>query len=148
MSDKQRHKVKRTRNRRQRTGDVPLGDRIRKFRTQHGLSQEQLAQRTYTYETNLTMPDGTVRCPDFTVARPGRPTVYWEHLGMLDRPDYRAGWTAKRAWYISHGILPWEDGGGSKGVLVCSTENQSGSGIDAQEIEQLARRVFDIEHQT
>src|SRR6266568_8395870 len=45
MSDKQRPKVKRTRNRRQRTGDVPLGDRIRKFRMQLGLSQEQLAQR-------------------------------------------------------------------------------------------------------
>jgi hypothetical protein len=38
----------------------------------------------YTYETRLVMVDGTVRWPDFTVARPGRPPVYWEHLGMRD----------------------------------------------------------------
>src|SRR5215472_14173326 len=45
MSEKERSSIKRTRKRRQRTGDVPLGDRVRKFRTQLGLSQEQLAQR-------------------------------------------------------------------------------------------------------
>lgn len=44
MSDKQQHSVKRTRKRRQRAGDIPLGDRIRKFRLQLGLNQEQLAQ--------------------------------------------------------------------------------------------------------
>lgn len=97
---------------------------------------------SYLYEQLLTMPDGTMRSPDFTIARPARPTVYWEHLGMLDRSGYKADWEAKREWYAAHGILPWEDGGGPKGVLVCSTERQASAGIDAEEIEQLARTVF------
>lgn len=88
------------------------------------------------------MPDGSRRLPDFTVARLGKPTVYWEHLGMLARAGYRANWEAKRAWYESHGVLPWTEGGGPNGVLVWSVEGIDGSGINAEEIEQLAREVL------
>ncbi|HEV8649554.1 MAG TPA: ATP-dependent RecD-like DNA helicase [Actinomycetes bacterium] len=66
----------------------------------------------YLYEEPLTMPDGSVRLPDFTINRIGRAPVYWEHLGMLDKPGYRADWTAKRAWYAAHSILPWTDAAG------------------------------------
>jgi hypothetical protein len=38
------------------------------------------------YEGPLTMADGTVRLSDFTINRVGRASVYWEHLGMLDKP--------------------------------------------------------------
>jgi hypothetical protein len=31
---------------------------------------------------------------------------------MVDKPGYRADWTAKRAWYADHGILPWMTVGG------------------------------------
>lgn len=96
----------------------------------------------YGYEEPLTMPDRTSRLPDFTIRRPGHSPVFWEHLGMLDRPGYRADWEAKKRWYIQNGILPWEDGGGPAGVLVCSTENQTSAGIDAREIEKLAAEVF------
>jgi hypothetical protein len=97
----------------------------------------------YSHEELLQMPDGSVREPDFTIRRPGQPTVYWEHLGMLDRAGYRADWEAKLNWYVKHGILPWTQGGGSTGTLVWSTEGQGGSrGIDAHEIEQLAIEVF------
>jgi hypothetical protein len=97
----------------------------------------------YSHEELLRMPDGSLREPDFTIRRPGQPTVYWEHLGMLDRAGYRADWEAKLNWYAKHGILPWTQGGGSTGTLVWSTERQGGSrGIDAHEIEQLAIEVF------
>ena len=62
---------------------------------------------------------------------------------MLDSSGYRADWEAKQEWYAAHGILPWADGGGANGTLVWSTESQR-DGIDAQEIETLARQVFDI----
>ncbi len=99
---------------------------------------------SYGYECALKMPDGTSRLPDFTIRRPGRPPVYWEHLGMLDLAGYRADWDSKQRWYAEHGILPFEDGGGSDGVLVCSTERHDRGGIDALAIEQLARLVFQV----
>jgi hypothetical protein len=92
----------------------------------------------YVYEQSLVMPDGSRRLPDFTVTRLGQPTVYWEHLGMLNKAGYRADWEAKQRWYANHGVLPWTDGGGPNGILVWSTEGVSGPGIDSSEIERLA----------
>ena len=53
----------------------------------------------FEYEKPLTL-SGQTRYPDFTIEDEisGR-TIYWEHLGMLDRPDYRASWERKLAWY-------------------------------------------------
>lgn len=93
---------------------------------------------SYLYEEPLVMPDGTRRLPDFTIHRPGLPTIYWEHLGMLDKAGYRADWEAKKNWYATHGIQPRHQGGGPAGVLVTSTEGRPPEGIDAQEIERLA----------
>jgi len=49
---------------------------------------------TFEYEKPLTL-GGSTRYPDFTIEDEisGR-TVYWEHLGLLERPDYRAHWEA------------------------------------------------------
>jgi ATP-dependent exoDNAse (exonuclease V) alpha subunit len=96
----------------------------------------------YGYEVELAMPDKTRRLPDFTIRASNHKPVYWEHLGMLDRPGYAADWKAKQQWYAAHGILPWTDGGGPDGTLVSATENLSSAGIDAQAIEALAREVF------
>lgn len=79
---------------------------------------------------------------DFTIRRPDRPPIYWEHLGMLDLAGYRADWEAKRAWYAKHGIRPWTEGGGRSGTLVWSTKGKDGPGIDANEIERLAIEVL------
>lgn len=87
------------------------------------------------------MPDGSVREPDFTIRRPGKPPIYWEHLGMLDLAGYRADWKAKLAWYANHGIEPLGKGGGPNGMLVWSTE-KAGGHIDAQEIERIAIDLF------
>lgn len=95
----------------------------------------------YSYEELLKMDDGSVREPDFTIRRPGKPPVYWEHLGMLDLAGYRADWEAKLAWYSKHGIEPLENGGGQNGTLVWSTEKPGGH-IDAHEIERLAVSLF------
>ncbi|MEV4296033.1 AAA family ATPase [Microbispora rosea] len=96
----------------------------------------------YRYEETLTMPDGSWRSPDFTIRIPERPTIYWEHLGVLNKPDYASKWEDKRRWYAEHDILPWTQGGGPNGMLVWSTEQIELKGIDAQAIEALAREVF------
>jgi len=33
------------------------------------------------------------------VIDPGGDEIIWEHLGMLDRDDYRHSWETKRDWY-------------------------------------------------
>jgi hypothetical protein len=99
---------------------------------------------SYIYEQELAFAGELPRKPDFTIRRSGKPTVYWEHLGMLDRFRYRTDWEAKKVWYANHGILPWTEGGGPEGVLVWSTEKPRNRGIDVLEIERLAREVFQL----
>ena len=52
----------------------------------------------FKYEEPLYAADGTMYLPDFTVTFRGE-TYYWEHVGMLDRPDYKAHWEKKQKWY-------------------------------------------------
>jgi hypothetical protein len=98
----------------------------------------------YSYEAEITFPGEHPRRPEFTVSRPGSPSVYWEHLGMLDLSGYRADWEARKAWYASHDIMPWTEGGGSAGTLVWSDENVTDSGISSHGISELAREVFEL----
>ncbi len=55
----------------------------------------------FEYETPLYAPDGTMYLPDFTVTFRGE-QYYWEHLGMLDKPEYAAHWKEKEEWYNKH----------------------------------------------
>jgi ATP-dependent exoDNAse (exonuclease V) alpha subunit len=52
----------------------------------------------FRYEVPLFAPDGSFYLPDFTVTWAGE-TWYWEHLGMMDRDEYRASWARKKEWY-------------------------------------------------
>jgi len=52
----------------------------------------------FEYETPLYAKDGTMYLPDFTVTFKGE-TYYWEHVGMLDNPGYKAHWEKKQKWY-------------------------------------------------
>lgn len=98
----------------------------------------------YRYEKEFVGLDGRRRLPDFTIedAASGL-KVYWEHLGMLERPHYRTEWERKRAWYREQGVLPLEEGGGPNGTLVATRDDKRG-GIDSRQIEVLARRVFSV----
>ena len=55
----------------------------------------------FIYEEPLYAPDGTMFLPDFTVRFRGE-TYYWEHIGRLDLPDYKAHWEIKEKWYEKH----------------------------------------------
>lgn len=97
----------------------------------------------YTYEQKLVGADGTWRLPDFTVedADTGE-TFYWEHLGMLRRPDYRRSWTRKVSWYAANGVLPDAQGGGTQGTLL-TTEDDVHGGIDSRDVDRCVGRIVE-----
>ena len=95
----------------------------------------------YLYERELTV-DGTTKFPDFTIESAETGNIfYWEHCGMLHVPEYRKRWEAKLRWYADRGILPHEDGGGERGTLIVTRENERG-GISSQDIEKVIRLVI------
>lgn len=59
----------------------------------------------YIYERELpgTVDPDKLR-PDFSFIDDAGDVILWEHLGMLDRTDYAAGWDWKRAWYERNGF--------------------------------------------
>lgn len=55
-------------------------------------------QISFLYEVPLFAKDGSFYLPDFTINWRGT-DYYWEHLGLLTRPKYRAKWEEKKKWY-------------------------------------------------
>ncbi|MBI2317805.1 MAG: hypothetical protein HYY28_01735 [Betaproteobacteria bacterium] len=83
-----------------------------------------------------------VRYPDFTIAdHASGVTYYWEHLGMLDDPAYRARWERKRAEYLAAGMTPHDEGGGTEGTLI-ETRDDAGGGLDAAKIARVIDGVI------
>ena len=61
----------------------------------------------YRYECPLYLSSGRTVYPDFTILKmPERIEIYWEHLGMMDDPDYSDSASRKIERYILSGILP------------------------------------------
>lgn len=93
------------------------------------------------YERPLTFGN-SVRYPDFTIEDEiSGKKIYWEHLGMLDRDDYRKQWEKKLKWYKDNDILPFEKGGGKAGMLVTSTESPE-TGLDMKKIQSVIKQLF------
>lgn len=99
------------------------------------------AKIEWEYEKALNLGE-SIRYPDFTIEDDvsGR-TVYWEHLGLLNREDYRRAWQSKLSLYRANGILPAEEGGGEKGWLITSTESSTG-GFDVALVNGLINRYL------
>ena len=96
----------------------------------------------YVYEQPLVLGEGRVRYPDFTITDHTRGvTFYWEHLGMLDDPGYRARWQRKRAEYVAAGIRSWGETGGAEGTLI-ETHDEPGGALDAAKIASLIDQVI------
>ena len=95
---------------------------------------------SFEYEKPLTL-GGHTRYPDFTIENDisGR-TVYWEHLGMLDRDDYRRSWQNKLTWYRSNGVHPVADAKPGFPILV-TTQDSAGNGLDMGQVKELIVEV-------
>ena len=59
----------------------------------------------FHYEELLVLEDDSFY-PDFTIKHPqtGK-TIYWEHFGMMDKPEYARKTFSKLQIYASHGII-------------------------------------------
>ena len=76
----------------------------------------------YVYEQPLTL-DGHVVHPDFIVLNPiTRQEFVWEHLGMMDDPDYASNAISKLGRYASCGLVP------GKGLVI--TQETSSCPLD------------------
>lgn len=84
----------------------------------------------YSYEEKLTLENGISTHPDFTIHKGGK-DIYWEHLGMLNKEDYRKGWDLKRKTYEENGIIEGQN-------LIISKDGLDGS-LNSQEIERLIK---------
>lgn len=90
----------------------------------------------FEYERPLTLA-GQTRFPDFTIEDDisGR-TVYWEHLGMLSKTEYRTAWERKLAWYESNGIYLANEGAEGDTILVTTTDSGE-KGLDMGHIKRI-----------
>ncbi|OGV39518.1 MAG: hypothetical protein A2X48_12845 [Lentisphaerae bacterium GWF2_49_21] len=94
----------------------------------------------FEYEKPLTLGGGT-RYPDFTVENDvsGR-IIYWEHLGMLDRADYRASWEKKLAWYRANDVHPFSEAQPGAPTLV-TTDDSAENGLDMLRVKKIVEEV-------
>ncbi len=94
----------------------------------------------FIYEKPLTL-GGKTRYPDFTIEDDisGR-TVYWEHLGMLNRADYRDAWKKKLAWYRTNGVHPVDESDNGDEVLVITTDSAE-NGFNMGQVKKLIANV-------
>ena len=88
------------------------------------------AEIRYRYEVDLKLSNGVTVHPDFTIYDDDwQPIFYWEHLGMLQKEDYRKKWDIKRKSYEENGIIEGKN-------LIISRDGLDGS-INSQEIDRL-----------
>ncbi len=89
---------------------------------------------TYDYERILEgkKEPGRLR-PDFSFTDASGDLVIWEHLGMLDKADYRKAWDWKKSWYLANGFCEGEN-------LFTSTEHPE-TGLDAKTLEATAKKI-------
>lgn len=87
----------------------------------------------YEYEQHLKGLDGTSKIPDFTIrSRSGAPLV-WEHLGLMQRRDYRQNWDRKLSWYKNNGFV--------EGETLFVTQDDTDGNVDSKEIHDLAVQI-------
>jgi hypothetical protein len=83
----------------------------------------------FKYDVPLFAPDGTFYRPDFVITWNGD-EWYWEHLGMLDKEEYRNHWNAKKEWYEKNGFSD---------RLITTKEEK---GFDSKRIDKTIKEYF------
>jgi hypothetical protein len=88
----------------------------------------------YEYERPLegVAVPGRLR-PDFSFVSDAGDVIIWEHLGMLNRDDYRRGWEWKKRWYEENGFV--------EGRNLFTTADDDHGGLDSRPIERTAENI-------
>ena len=64
----------------------------------------------YLYEVPLKLKGVGMVYPDFKLLNvKERRTIYLEHFGMMDNPEYLEGFFKKQSSYLANGIVPGRD---------------------------------------
>lgn len=71
--------------------------------------------------------------PDFSFVTPDGELIIWEHLGLLDRPDYKQGWEWKHNWYKQNDFTDNE--------TLFTSKEIAGKGLDSVELSTIARTI-------
>lgn len=89
----------------------------------------------YKYEPVLMTVDGNYERPDFEIKSPVTGEVfYWEHFGMLDRPDYVDRMMTKLESYMLSDLYP------GNGLIV--TFDDGRHSLDLSNIRRIIRKYF------
>ncbi len=89
----------------------------------------------YKYECPLTLKNGAVIYPDYTVLNvKKRKVMYWEHRGMMDDAEYARHTVARNKTYMDNDIF--------LGKNLVITEETSTSPLGTNEIEAVIREYF------
>ena len=88
----------------------------------------------YEYERICegTVEQGRLR-PDFSFITPDGDLIVWEHLGMLNREDYRRGWEWKQQWYLKNGFV--------EGKTMFSSQDDERGGLDSERLRSMAIQI-------
>lgn len=88
----------------------------------------------FRYEQKLVLGNTTIH-PDFTIRHPRNGKIYyWEHMGMMDNPDYITNACNKIKLYCRNGIVP--------SVNLILTYETKESPLDIETIEQMIKEYF------
>ncbi len=71
--------------------------------------------------------------PDFSFVTADGDLIIWEHLGMMDRDDYRRGWEWKYQWYKNNGFI--------EGETLFTSEDNNRDGLDSTTLKQIALKI-------
>lgn len=88
----------------------------------------------YHYEMKITgRHTGGTMLPDFVFITTKDELIVWEHLGMLDKPEYKKRWRVKQQWY--------EDNDFIMGVNLFVSRDQADGSLDSQVLRKQALLV-------
>ena len=88
----------------------------------------------FRYECILQLNQKTLY-PDFTIRHPKTGKIYyWEHFGMIDKPEYRNNMLSTLNTYISHEIYP--------SVQLLTTFETKEHPLDLFEVDNIINRYF------
>lgn len=84
----------------------------------------------YENDGNYIEINGNKYLPDFVIFHNGK-TYYWEHLGLLNREDYKERWQKKKKDYLS-----------VENIILKTTEDQENGGIDSKKISVIIQEII------
>jgi hypothetical protein len=88
----------------------------------------------YEYERKYEglVEPGLMR-PDFSFITSDGDVIVWEHLGMMNREDYRRGWEWKRAWYVQNGL--------SENRTLFTSQDDENGGLNSDLLKETALKI-------